>query len=115
MTYGQVAAVLGAPRSARAVGYMLHFTSEAAQVPCQRVVNRWGRLAPAYGWGGFEQHRDDLIADGVEVREDFTVDLKQYQWTPEPELVERWALENLRRVHERREEDDIDRADLPDG
>jgi methylated-DNA-protein-cysteine methyltransferase related protein len=58
-------------------------TPGAADVPCQRVVNRWGRLAPTYGWGGAEQHRAELEAEGVEVRPDMTVDLEVYQWWPD--------------------------------
>lgn len=84
VTYGQIAALLGFPFAARAVGSVLHHTPASANVPCQRVVNRWGRLAPVYGWGGIEQHRRELEAEGVEVRPDFTVSLQQYQWWPEP-------------------------------
>ncbi len=97
MTYGQVASAVGAPRGARAVGYMLYFTPEEARVPCQRVVNRYGGLAAAYGWGGYARHRADLLADGVEVRDDYTVDLGKYGWTPNAELVERLVMENVLR------------------
>ena len=83
VTYGQVAAMLGAPFAARAVGSVLHHTPTSANVPCQRVVNRWGRLAPTYGWGGIEQHKGELEADGVQVRPDYTVDLETYQWWPD--------------------------------
>lgn len=92
MTYGQVAASLGAPRASRAVGYVLYFTPQEAGVPCQRVVNRYGGLAAAYGWGGVASHKAGLLADGVEVRDDYTVDLDIYRWRPEQELAERWAL-----------------------
>ena len=84
VTYGQVAALLGAPRAARAVGTVLYNTPSSAEVPCQRVVNRWGRLAPPYGTGGMEQHKVELEAEGVEVRQDYTVDLAQYQWQMSP-------------------------------
>ncbi|HEX8597182.1 MAG TPA: MGMT family protein [Chloroflexia bacterium] len=84
VTYGQIAAYLGVPFAARAVGSVLHHTPTSANVPCQRVVNRWGRLAPVYGWGGMEQHRRELEEEGVEVRPDFTVSLEQYQWWPDP-------------------------------
>ncbi|MEO8288558.1 MAG: MGMT family protein [Chloroflexota bacterium] len=83
VTYGQVAYLLGMPRGARAVGTVLKNTPTAAEVPCQRVVNRWGRLAPIYGMGGMEQHRMELEAEGVEVRPDFTVDLEVYRWWPD--------------------------------
>ena len=51
-TYGQVARLCGSPRSARAVGYALHLNPLPGVVPCHRVVNREGRLAPAFAFGG---------------------------------------------------------------
>lgn len=101
MTYGQIAALLGAPRSAHAVGYVLYATPEDAEVPCQRVVNRWGSLARSYGWGGALRHRADLEAEGVAVRPDDTVDLTLYVWTPPSTRAAAWETENLRRLHER--------------
>lgn len=80
VTYGQVAAVLGYPRAARAVGTVLSHTPPSEEVPCQRVVNRWGRLAPTYGFGGMEQHKAELEDEGVHVRADYTVDLEEYRW-----------------------------------
>lgn len=82
VTYGQVAQILGAPYAARAVGRALYYAP--ANVPCQRVVNRWGRLAPVYGSGGMAQHKIELEDEGIEVRPDFTVDLATYQWWPDP-------------------------------
>lgn len=81
MTYGQIAALLGVPRAARAVGWTLHWMTDTT-VPCQRVVNRFGGLAAGYGWGGQAAHKIDLLNDGVEVAEDYTVDLEKYQWWP---------------------------------
>ncbi len=89
MTYGQIAALLGVPRAARAVGWALHWVSEGADIPCQRVVNRFGGLAAGYGWGGQLAHRTDLAAEQVEISPEFTVDLEKYQWWPtESELPE---------------------------
>jgi len=82
MTYGQVAALLGVPRAARAVGWTLHWV-QGDEVPCQRVVNRFGGLAAGFGWGGQVTHKALLVAEGVQVREDFTVDLEIYQWWPD--------------------------------
>lgn len=52
VTYGQVAAAIGAPRCARQVGWALHVNPEPGVIPCHRVVNREGRLAPAFAFGG---------------------------------------------------------------
>lgn len=96
MTYGQIAALTGAARGARAVGWVLYYTPREARVPCQRVVNRFGGLASVYGIHGLESHKVDLLEDGVEVREDYTIDLQRYRWTPTAELVETWALAGIR-------------------
>lgn len=81
-TYGQIARMIGAPRSSRAVGYALHANPRPGIIPCHRVVNREGRLAPAFAFGGPEIQARLLESEGVEVGEDFTVDLGKYLWQP---------------------------------
>lgn len=45
-TYGMIARAIGHPRAARQVGNALHRNPAPGIVPCHRVVNREGRLAP---------------------------------------------------------------------
>ena len=78
-TYGQVAAGAGMPRAARAVGTALHRNPRPGEIPCHRVVNRAGRLAAAFAFGGKNVQADLLRAEGVEVREG-AVDLSRYLW-----------------------------------
>ena len=80
VTYGQIARALGAPRSSRAVGDALHANPAPVAIPCHRVVNRFGKLTPAFAFGGIEEQRQLLLSEGVEVREDDSVDLSKYQW-----------------------------------
>lgn len=80
-TYGQVAFLAGSPRAARQVGYALHVNPDPEGIPCYRVVNRFGGLAPAFAFGGREAQAALLRADGVEVDENFTVDLRKYIWS----------------------------------
>ncbi|MEF9864768.1 MAG: MGMT family protein, partial [Christensenellaceae bacterium] len=47
-SYGQIAAMAGNPRAARVVGYALHKNPQPYVIPCHRVVNRNGRLAPSF-------------------------------------------------------------------
>ncbi len=47
-TYGQIAALAGNPRAARAVGNALHKNPLPGVIPCHRVVNASGRLSPAF-------------------------------------------------------------------
>lgn len=77
-TYGQIAAALGSPKASRAVGYALHFNPRPGIIPCHRVVNRNGRLAPAFAFGGIDAQKRLLAAEGVEVDGDYTVDLDKY-------------------------------------
>lgn len=79
-TYGQIARLAGNPRWARAVGYALHVNPDPAGIPCYRVVNRQGRLAPAFAFGGEQVQRLLLERDGVAFLEDGTVDLARFLW-----------------------------------
>lgn len=56
-------------------------------IPCHRVLNRFGALAPAFAFGGREIQAAMLQAEGIEVKEDFTVDLSVYQWDGEGAAV----------------------------
>ena len=64
-TYGQVAALAGAPRCARLVGYALHANPRPGVVPCHRVVFRDGSMAPGFAFGGPERQRALLEGEGV--------------------------------------------------
>ncbi len=94
MTYGQIAALCGAPRAARIVGQVAHWGPP--DLPWQRVVNRNGGLAAGYTAGGREAHRRDLEADGVAVRQDYTVEVERLLWWPpgsEPAQQQLFGLE----------------------
>lgn len=80
VTYGQVAFALGMPRASRAVGYALHVNPQPGIIPCHRVVNRFGRLAPAFAFGGIGVQRALLEEEGVEVDGENAVNLEIYQW-----------------------------------
>ena len=91
VTYGQIAYALGEPRMARQVGYALHVNPEPGTIPCHCVVNRFGRLAPAFAFGGEAVQAAMLRAEGVEVSEDFFVDMEKYLYHGSLSL----ALESL--------------------
>lgn len=79
-TYGQIAAICGNPKASRVVGTALHRNPEPGVIPCHRVVNRFGGLAPEFAFGGKDRQRELLEAEGVSVSDDFTVDLTVYLW-----------------------------------
>ena len=78
MTYGQVAALAGNPRWARVVGYALHVTPEPGVIPCHRVVDRNGRVAPGFAFGGTDAQRMLLEGEGVAFLENGLVDMENY-------------------------------------
>ena len=51
-TYGDIAKISGNPRASREVGYALHKNPEFEIIPCHRVVDREGRLAKSFAFGG---------------------------------------------------------------
>ena len=79
-TYGQIAAMCGSPRAARIVGGALHRNPEPVTIPCHRVVNRFGGLAAEFAFGGKQVQKTLLEEEGIEVSEDFMVDLEKYRW-----------------------------------
>ena len=79
MTYGQIAAQCGNPLAARIVGGIAHFGDP--NLPWQRVVNKSGGLAAGYP-GGVQGQREHLESEGVEVSDDFKVDIGRLQWWP---------------------------------
>lgn len=64
-TYGQIAALLGAPRSARYVGFALHANPQPGVIPCHRVVFKNGACAPGFAFGGPDEQRKLLEEEGV--------------------------------------------------
>ncbi len=76
-TYGQIAEHLGNKRLARAVGNALHKNPDGDKYPCYKVVNSKGQLSPAYAFGGIEEQKRRLEADGIEVV-NYAVDLEKY-------------------------------------
>ncbi len=77
-TYGWVAAKAGNPRWSRVVGYALHVNPMPGVIPCHRVLNREGRVAEAFAFGGGATQRELLEAEGIVFCPDGTVDLDIY-------------------------------------
>ena len=73
MNYGQIAQALGT-KDARKVGWALH-ANRNPKVPCHRVVNKNGRLAPGYAFGGPKEQKNRLLAEGVKFTDENHVDL----------------------------------------
>ena len=77
-TYGIIAAWAGWPSHARMVGRTLRYTPGAEMLPCHRVVNIAGRIAP--GWA---KQRTLLEAEGVAFKPNGHVDMQHHLWEPD--------------------------------
>lgn len=74
MTYGQIAKIIGS-KDVRKIGWALHANKDGSLVPCHRVVNKEGGLAPGYAFGGPNEQKAKLLGEGVAFIDDTHVDL----------------------------------------
>lgn len=65
MSYGDIARILSKPRMARQVGWALHVNPDPENIPCYRVVDRFGRVSKAFAFGGENRQRQLLEQEGV--------------------------------------------------
>lgn len=77
-TYGDVAALAGAPSYARLVGRILSSIGMDSEVPCHRVVNSQGRPAPHW-----HSQRALLESEGVSFKSSGCVDMRRHRWMPD--------------------------------
>lgn len=84
ITYGQVARMMGSPRSARYVGLALRANpspgADTNNIPCHRVVFKDGSLCDGFAFGGPDVQRSMLEAEGVTFSDDMHVDLDACLW-----------------------------------
>ena len=74
-TYGQIAKQIGMPKSSKVVGYALHANPKPVVIPCHRVVNCNGRVAPF-----FKEQKQLLQNEGITFKNECCVDLKKHKW-----------------------------------
>jgi methylated-DNA-protein-cysteine methyltransferase-like protein len=84
-TYGQLAGLLGQPRSARAVGTALRRCP--ADLPWYRVVNARGGISARRRMSGMITQRIRLQQEGVSFRHGRVV-LHRHQWGVAPQIRE---------------------------
>ncbi len=79
-TYGAIGKKLH--MSPRVIGQALHANPYEGDVPCHRVVNREGRVAPNFAFGGKDIQKKLLVAEGVKFKNETNVELESFLFLP---------------------------------
>lgn len=87
--YGSIASAAGVPRGGRLVGGVLHYNTESLNLPWHRIINRQGFISTSCLEHPKPLQKALLEQEGIEVSEDFVVDLSRYGWFPEAHLAHR--------------------------
>ncbi len=85
-SYGAIAKYLGAPRSARMVGWAMNVSHSMEEIPAHRVVNRKGLLTGKFHFDGTNLMQQLLENEGVKVKDNQIVDFEKYFWDPMQEM-----------------------------
>lgn len=104
MSYGQVAACIGAPRAARQVGWALHALTGTPDFPWWRIVNNTGLISIKDGLANSKELQAGFLrSEGVEVSDQLILDIEAYRYHPNSEQLRQLELdpEYIERVIER--------------
>ena len=85
-SYGQIARLVGNRRLSRVVGYALHANPRPGEIPCHRIVNRFGEVSKAFAFGGENRQKELLLSEGVEFDENGRV-LPKYFITNDDKIL----------------------------
>lgn len=81
-TYGAIAKKIGAPKSARMVGYALNASAMQEDVPAHRVVNRKGLLTGKHHFQGTNLMQQLLENEGIKIKENTVQNFNNHFWEP---------------------------------
>jgi len=87
-SYGAIAKCIGAPKSARMVGWAMNASGNNPDVPAHRVVNRNGLLTGKHFFKGTNLMQQLLESEGVKVNDNQIQNFETYFWDPVKELGE---------------------------
>jgi methylated-DNA-protein-cysteine methyltransferase-like protein len=85
-SYGAIAKVLGAARSARMVGWAMNASHNIEDIPAHRVVNRKGLLTGKHHFDGTNLMQQLLESEGIVVVDNQIQNLESVFWEPDLKL-----------------------------
>lgn len=93
VSYGQVALYVGVPRSARQVGWVLNGTEGKVDLPWWRVINHKGLITiSGTKFNDRDLQRRLLQAEGIEVSDDYLVDMSKYRFIADETFLKTMQL-----------------------
>ena len=95
VSYGQIAAYVGVPRGARQVGWILRsFDSAQDELPWWRVINNQGQISIKGNlYHDANSQRQHLRSEGIEVGEDYRVDMAKHRYLAPQNQLKSWVLD----------------------
>ncbi len=94
VSYGQVALYVGAARAARQVGWILNGLTDVS-IPWWRVINNTGRISIKGSQYSAQEQKALLIKEGIEIKDDLTLDMEKYRFHPDESFIKRLGLDPL--------------------
>lgn len=82
-TYGKIAELAGYKGASREVGVAMSNAPGGRNLPCHRVVNKYGALAPDFAFGSQERQRELLMAEGITFSADGAINVEKHMWPAE--------------------------------
>lgn len=64
------------------VGWAMHGTPRELELPCHRVVNRYGELSGGWHFGHPDVMKGLLVAEDVPFKDEYQVDIDKCLWVP---------------------------------
>ena len=86
ITYGQLAEKVGHNLTAQDVEVIMSRVPAKLNLPCHRVVNKTGILAPDYVFGGHDRQRKLLEEEGVQFMAENRIDMRHHLWSEQEQL-----------------------------
>jgi methylated-DNA-protein-cysteine methyltransferase-like protein len=91
-SYGQIALMAGIPRAARQVGWFLRQTTPEQLLPWWRIINNKGYISIKNNEYSALEQKELLEKEGIEVNENFELNIKKYRYIPTNEEMQKLEL-----------------------
>jgi methylated-DNA-protein-cysteine methyltransferase-like protein len=92
-SYGQIALMVGIPRAARQVGWVLHEAGNDGITPWWRVINNAGRISTKCEEHTAWMQKELLEKEGVHVTKMLEIDIEKFRYRPNPKQLESLELD----------------------